>query len=100
MQRALELDPVSPLFNSSLAHKLYSARRFDAAIEQERKTLDMDPSFPPARFTLGYTYAVKGMYRQALAEFGKLSDRRREVYAAYMHARLAERLQVFRNLAV
>jgi serine/threonine protein kinase/Tfp pilus assembly protein PilF len=98
MQRTLELDPVSPLFNGSLAYKLYSARRFDEAIEQERKTLDMDPSMPAAHYVLGAAYAAKGMYREALAEFEKLPDRRRDVYGAYVHARLGERSQALRIL--
>jgi predicted Zn-dependent protease len=45
--RALDLDPVSPVLNNNLAERLYLARRFDEAIEQCRKTLEMDPSFPP-----------------------------------------------------
>jgi tetratricopeptide (TPR) repeat protein len=86
------------LFNVGMALDLYFARRFDAAIEQARKTLEMDPSFSHARFGLGCAYAAKGMYRQALAEFEKLPDRRRDVYLAYAHARLGERSQALRLL--
>jgi serine/threonine protein kinase/Tfp pilus assembly protein PilF len=36
-KRTLDLDPVSPLFNSGMAYDLYIARRFDEAINQRRE---------------------------------------------------------------
>ena len=40
----------------------------------------------------------KGMYREALAEFEKLPETRRDVYQAYVHARLGELSQALRTL--
>jgi TolB-like protein/Tfp pilus assembly protein PilF len=100
-KRALDLDPVSPLINFAMVGQLYLARRFDEAIEQARKTLDMDPSFTLTHLELGFAYAAKGMYREALAEFEKvpdLPDRRRDAYLAYVHARLGERSQALQML--
>jgi TolB-like protein/Tfp pilus assembly protein PilF len=70
-KRALDLNPVSPGFNHNLAEQLYYARRFDEAIEQCRKTLEMDPSFAVTHSQLSRTYAAKGMYREAVAESEK-----------------------------
>ncbi|HEV1993723.1 MAG TPA: protein kinase, partial [Candidatus Acidoferrum sp.] len=97
-RRTLELDPVTPLFNSGMANQLYLARRFDEAIEQDRKTLELDPSFPGSHFGLGFSYAAKGMYREALAEFAKLPRGWGDPFVAYAHGRLGERSQALRIL--
>ena len=44
-RRALELDPLSLVINADLGTTLTSARRYDQAIEQLRKTVEMDPGF-------------------------------------------------------
>jgi TolB-like protein/Flp pilus assembly protein TadD len=95
-KRALDLDPVSPVINHSVAEQLYLARRFDEAIEQCRKTLEMDPSFPLTYSLLGRAYLAKGMYGESLVELEKylaLSPRNPAALAglAYAHARSGER---------
>jgi tetratricopeptide (TPR) repeat protein len=45
--------------------------RFDLAIEQLRKTIEMDPNFPPAHFALAMCYIRTGRYDEALAETEK-----------------------------
>jgi serine/threonine protein kinase/tetratricopeptide (TPR) repeat protein len=98
-KRTLELDPVSPLFNSGFASELYTARRFDEAIEQDRKTLALDPSWVESHLGLGLTFAAKGMYREALAEFEKLpGGQNATVMRAYVLARMGERGQALRTL--
>ena len=47
------------------------ARQYDQAIEQERKTLELDPNYVPAHRTLGMAYVQKSMYKEATAEFEK-----------------------------
>jgi tetratricopeptide (TPR) repeat protein len=47
------------------------AGQYDQAIEQLRKTLDMDSGFLPAHTELGGAYAQKRMYGEAIAEFEK-----------------------------
>lgn len=44
MQRARELDPLGLFINRDLARALYYARRYDAALEQLRQTLELDPN--------------------------------------------------------
>ncbi|MCI0491144.1 MAG: winged helix-turn-helix domain-containing protein [Blastocatellia bacterium] len=69
-ERALELNPLSVIINSDLAWVLYYGRDYDAAINQSRKALELDRDFIPARLALANAYAEKGMYEEALAEFG------------------------------
>jgi TolB-like protein/Flp pilus assembly protein TadD len=44
IQRAVELDPVSPLSNRHHAMLLYAARRYDECIALTRRTLSLDPT--------------------------------------------------------
>lgn len=46
----------------------YYARRYDEAIAQFRKALQMDPNFYITQFRLGLAYVQKGMYEEAIAE--------------------------------
>ena len=72
--RALELDPVSPIINLHLGwHYLYT-RQYDRAIEQLKKTLELDPDYALAHWYLGLAYEQKRMYTEALREMGRAKD--------------------------
>jgi TolB-like protein/Flp pilus assembly protein TadD/predicted Ser/Thr protein kinase len=70
-KRAQELDPVSVIINFELGIVLYYAREYDQAIEQFRKTLELNPNFRHAQTFLAVAYGQKGMYEQAVAGFQK-----------------------------
>ncbi|MCX5801253.1 MAG: protein kinase [Candidatus Eisenbacteria bacterium] len=65
MKQAVKLEPLSILMNACLGQILYLARRYDEAIEQLEKTIEMDPNFYSPYIWLAFTYALKGMYEQA-----------------------------------
>ena len=67
--RARELDPFSLIINRGFGRHLYFAREYDHAIEQERHTLEFDPNFALARYSLGLVYVQKSMFNDAVAEF-------------------------------
>ena len=46
---ARRLDPLSLIINADAAHIRYFARRYDEAVEQSRRTLQMNPDFQEAR---------------------------------------------------
>ncbi len=69
MSRALEIDPASPLLNTTTAELKYYQRDYDAAIRQANKTLDQYPGFFLARFWLGSSYREKKLYPLALKQF-------------------------------
>jgi serine/threonine protein kinase/Tfp pilus assembly protein PilF len=71
-KRALELDPLSLVINRQLggAGFLY-ARQYEQAIEQLRKTLEMDPNFALAHQRLSTAYIQKSMYKEGIAEIEK-----------------------------
>jgi len=85
----LELDPVSPLFNTTRAEIKYHMRDYDAAIEQGRRTIEQYPAYPLAYIWLGSAYREKKMYREALDSFSqgrKLSGDHPAMIALYGHA--------------
>jgi len=72
LKTAQDLDPLSLLINTSVGRQLYYARQYAAAIEQFRKTLDMDSNFVPAQHAIELAYAQNGMNREAVAERQKV----------------------------
>jgi adenylate cyclase len=50
---------------------LYLERRYDDVIAESTRTLEMDPGFVLAYFSLGRAYTHKQMHRQAIAEIKK-----------------------------
>jgi tetratricopeptide (TPR) repeat protein len=48
--------------------------QYDAAIEQERKTLELDPNFRVAHSILGYAFLLKGKYADAITEGQKAGN--------------------------
>ena len=66
LQRAMELDPLSNIYPAELAWVNYLHENYDMSIELANKSLELNPDFPMALFTLGAGYAGKGMYDQAI----------------------------------
>jgi len=71
IKRAQELDPLSLVINTELGVPFYITRQYDKATAQFKRALEMDPNMPFARFFLGWTYAQKGMYGEAIAMLSK-----------------------------
>ena len=69
LRRALELDPLSLPINASLGRTYYLARRYNEAMEQLRKTLEMNPGFYYAHWNLGSALAANGAMGAAIAEY-------------------------------
>ncbi|MGZ8831613.1 MAG: winged helix-turn-helix domain-containing protein [Thermoanaerobaculia bacterium] len=67
--RAQHLAPLSLPINVQAARILFFAGEYQAAIEQCRKTIDLDPDFAGAYLFLGRIDTQKGLYREALAAF-------------------------------
>ena len=65
---AQALDPLSPVINTTLGERLYYAHRYDEAIAQLRKTLEISPNFGSAHFILGLALEQKGALEEAITE--------------------------------
>ncbi len=69
LEKAHQLDPLSPIINSNLGYYAYYEHRYDEAIEHTNKTLEMVPDFWVAHHYRGLAYTMKGMHEEAIAEF-------------------------------
>jgi TolB-like protein/DNA-binding winged helix-turn-helix (wHTH) protein/Tfp pilus assembly protein PilF len=63
-----QLDPFSLIINVVYADTLRTAGENDLAIEQLRKTLEIDPNFAHAYFHLGMTHLRNGAFAEAIAD--------------------------------
>jgi TolB-like protein/Tfp pilus assembly protein PilF len=72
LRTASALDPLVPLYQSTIGLVQYCARRYDEAEEQLQGVLEMHPNFYHALLHLGNTYVALGMYPEAEAAFQKV----------------------------
>lgn len=72
MERARNLDPLSPIILTATGRLLHFQQRYDEAIGLQRKALALEPSFVEAHFNLGLIFEQKSMLHEALSEFRKV----------------------------
>jgi tetratricopeptide (TPR) repeat protein len=66
VRQAQTLDPLSPIISAVEAWVHYCARRYDQAIEQCEKALELDSDFGPAHYLLALVYLQQDKCDQAL----------------------------------
>ena len=71
---AQELDPLSLIINTDVGWGLYYRRSYDEAIEQLRRTLDLDANFAVAHVMLGFAYAQQRKLAEAQASVQRAID--------------------------
>ena len=89
-ERSCELDPLCLDVGTAAAWVRYAAGDYDAAIDQCRNTIDMDPEYLSARRLLGAAYLQSGREAEALAELqsaATLGDDDPLVLAGLAHAK-------------
>jgi tetratricopeptide (TPR) repeat protein len=67
-RRALELEPLSPGINTGYGSMLTYARRYDDAIAQLKKAVELDQNFFLAHSALSAAYQLKGNYSDSVEE--------------------------------
>jgi serine/threonine protein kinase/tetratricopeptide (TPR) repeat protein len=68
MKNGQELDPLSLIINVAVGWSLYFAHRYDEALEQLRRTVELDPNYPVTYWILGLLLRKMGCYELAIAE--------------------------------
>jgi TolB-like protein/Tfp pilus assembly protein PilF len=66
VRAAQESEPLSPLVNAGAGHTLYLARRYDEAIVECEKSLEIDPNFILGIHVMGMCRALQGRVREAI----------------------------------
>jgi TolB-like protein/DNA-binding winged helix-turn-helix (wHTH) protein len=67
MKRAAELDPLSPIISTDVGVTLYLARRYDQAIQQLARTLELYPDYLEAQIWLARSYEQKKQCAEAIS---------------------------------
>jgi TolB-like protein/Tfp pilus assembly protein PilF len=102
VRRARELDPLSLVINTNIGYTHMMARRYDEAITQLRKTVEMDNNFYYARYTLGESLELKGVTDEAIAEYQKASAISNDLaplgYLGHVYGKLGRREEAQRIL--
>jgi tetratricopeptide (TPR) repeat protein len=73
-KHALELDRLGLIMNVHLGWHHFYAREYDLAIQQFRKTLQLEPNYGLSHWYLGMAYEQKANYKEALLELQKAKD--------------------------
>lgn len=68
LERARELDPLSPAVNGTLGRAYRDARRLDDALRQCRKLVEFDPHHEMGHWCLSQVYAAQHRYAAAISE--------------------------------
>ena len=68
---ARQLDPTSTSINVWMALTFYNSRDDERAIEQARRTIELDASSFNAHRVLAFTYLQQGRYAESLAELDR-----------------------------
>jgi Flp pilus assembly protein TadD len=63
-----DLEPLSLIDNSLMGQALYYAHRYERAIGELRKSLELDPNFAQTHLFLGWAYEQLGRYDDAITE--------------------------------
>jgi TolB-like protein/Tfp pilus assembly protein PilF len=69
--RALELDPLSPIMSVHLGWLYYYLRQYDRAIDQLNKTLELDPNYGLAHWYIGLVKEQQSRFAEALDALGR-----------------------------
>ncbi|HRH41497.1 MAG TPA: winged helix-turn-helix domain-containing protein [Pyrinomonadaceae bacterium] len=85
MKRAAELEPKSLAINADLCQVLYFLRKYDDALTQCSKTLEMDANFLNAHIYLYEIYTAKEMYNEAVEKFFKIEQLKSDFSLPFAH---------------
>lgn len=69
IQKAEDLDPVSVSIKRDIALIHYYGRRFELALAQGQKTIELEPAFSGGYWVLGLAHEGLGQYAQAVSAF-------------------------------
>jgi len=74
IERAKELDPLSPAVRAGAGFVDYFARRYDDALAECNTALAANPKFMAALYVRGLAYEAKGEFDKAIADFQNASE--------------------------
>src|SRR5437016_12116369 len=93
MRRAMDLEPLSLVQGANFAAVYLYARQFDKALDQARKTYDLDPNLVTSQNWMCHSLDVNGRYAESLAISEKVAQSNRSLLAGlgYAYAKSGQR---------
>jgi TolB-like protein/DNA-binding winged helix-turn-helix (wHTH) protein/Flp pilus assembly protein TadD len=86
IQRAQELDPLSPTIGSNLAYIHYLRRDYDRAANYAQRVLETEPDYFQSLIALGPTLQRQGKYQEAIALLEKVKEQQKGKAGVYYNA--------------
>jgi len=74
IERAQELDPLSPIIKVNVGVNFFLQGHYDQAIAAYRAAIELNPNFRVAHQMLGNVYLMKQMYSEAMTEFQTMRE--------------------------
>jgi len=74
MKSARDLEPFSPIISWNLGKALFTAARYDEAMTEFQRTLELDPNFSRVFRFISILYERKGMMKEAFEAFSKQQE--------------------------
>ena len=100
--RAVVLDPISPVSHVSRAMILFRARRYEEAIRAGKLVLDLNPNHVNALWWLGVSYAGKRDFPKAVEALRKAANLNRgslfRAYLGYVYGVSGEKAKALESL--
>ena len=96
-EHAAKVDPLSPLIQSDYGIALFFARKYEDALSQLKRALELEPRNYAAILMLGVTYGAMGKPQEALATLDR-PEFRESPYIARAYALLGRRDDALRVL--
>jgi len=96
---AQKADPLSVIISRDVGEMLLFAGRDDEAIDQCQRSLEMDPAFYHAHWTLAWAYRRKGRQKEFLDEILKATSSPGGLYPGLFYALTGRKLEAHRAVA-
>lgn len=93
LKRAQEFDPFSKELMWDIGVWFNFNRQYDQAIEQFKKTIEMEPDWAPPHTNIIESYQEKGLYQESIAELTKFKAPKPQLGYAYARAGKREEAQ-------
>jgi serine/threonine protein kinase/tetratricopeptide (TPR) repeat protein len=81
IERALQLDPLSPVLEANIGDDYVRKGDFDSAMEHAKRLVQLDPNFALAHQIYGEVYLKQRRYAEAIAEFQQNVTNDRSAYS-------------------
>lgn len=74
LQRALKAEPLSAIISGGAAFHFYFRRQYDKALDQARRSLELDPAFGPSHAFQGWCHLELGNFEAAIDAWRRTAE--------------------------